>query len=298
MEKPRALFLLVALIVGLLTALALRNNPDSQATTRSALAASGNQPGGASQGMVEGPGGGSVQAELQRPFNSDDHLPLMIRWSNWRPEFGPAYVYARESDLSGMLRMDGPVQKMLMVTSYAEAERLMARAGDLRAAGVMVVGLNTEGGLSPASDMQTLNSTDPSVNVVARVASLVTRNGFQLMWGPIRNMTDQVGDEAVRTMMRAGMTGLALQEQKFIENQPADARLTAVQRTRERYLGLAKEVGVADFTFHVQIMHERCPNLNNCVTFVQGLEQMPVDSLAIWSNGPIPVDFISTIRSG
>jgi hypothetical protein len=21
----------------------------------------------------------------------------MVRWSNWRPEFGPAYVYARES---------------------------------------------------------------------------------------------------------------------------------------------------------------------------------------------------------
>ena len=50
----------------------------------------------------------------------EDHLPLMIRWSNWRPEFGPAFVYAREADLNGMLQLDGPVEKMVMVTSYDE----------------------------------------------------------------------------------------------------------------------------------------------------------------------------------
>ncbi len=74
------------------------------------------------------------------------------------------------------------------------------------------------------------------------------------------------------------------------------ARLSAVQQTRERYLRLAQQEGIDDFTFHVQIMQQRCPNLPNCVTFVEGLEAIPVDSIAIWSNGPIPVDFVNAIR--
>ena len=48
----------------------------------------------------------------ENPLADGEHLPLMIRWSNWQPEFGPALVYAREQDLEGMLRMDGPVVKM------------------------------------------------------------------------------------------------------------------------------------------------------------------------------------------
>jgi hypothetical protein len=97
-------------------------------------------------------------------------------------------------------------------------------------------------------------------------------------------------------MISAGVSGLAIQEQKFIETQPADSRLSAVMRSRERYLRLAREAGVDDFTFHVQIMQQRCPNMANCVTFVEGLEAIPVDSIAIWSNGPIPVDFVNAIR--
>ena len=107
---------------------------------------------------------------------------------------------------------------------------------------------------------------------------------------------DSLSDEAIRTMIAAGVSGLAIQEQKFIETQNASTRLTAVMKTRERYLRLAREEGVEDFTFHVQIMHQRCPNLSNCVTFVEGLESIPVDSIAIWSNGPIPVDFVDAIR--
>jgi hypothetical protein len=97
-------------------------------------------------------------------------------------------------------------------------------------------------------------------------------------------------------MIASGVSGLAIQEQKFIENQDAVTRLSAVQRTRERYLRLARAEGVEDFTFHVQIMHQRCPNLANCVEFVEGLESIPVDSIAIWSNGPIPIDFVDAIR--
>ncbi len=227
-----------------------------------------------------------------------EHLPLMIRWSNWQPEFGPAFVYARERDLAGMLQMDAPVEKMIMLTSYAEAERMMARADELKTAGVTTIGLNTENGagMTPPNEMQTLGSADPNVNIVARVAQLVAPHGFKMMWGPVRNMTDQVSDEMIRTIMQAGVTGLALQEQKFIENQSSDARLAAVNRTRARYLRIAQELGIEDFNFDVQIMHQRCPNMANCVDFVAGLEAIPVESIAIWSNGQIPASFVRAIR--
>ncbi len=262
-------------------------------------------PGGSTQSQPPISGGlqslsitDSTQPEPASVIEAGEHLPLMIRWSNWQPEFGPAYVYARERDMAGMLTMDAPVEKMLMIASYAEAERLMQRADELKAAGVTTVGLNTENGagMTPPNEMQTLNSTDPEVNVVARVARLATANGFKVMWGPVRAMTDQVSDGMVRTIMEAGVTGLALQEQKFIENQPADSRLAAVNRTRERYLSIAEQVGIEDFGFDVQIMHQRCPNLPNCVEFVAGLESIPVDSIAIWSNGPIPASFVRSIR--
>jgi hypothetical protein len=227
-----------------------------------------------------------------------DHLPLMIRWSNWRPEFGPSYVYARERDLSGMLALNAPVEKMLMVASYAEVQRAVERADELKAAGISIIGFNSENGagMTPSNEMQTLNSSDPEVNVVARAAKLAAENGFEVMWGPVRNTVDSLSDGAIRTMISAGVSGLAIQEQKFIETQPADSRLSAVMRSRERYLRLAREAGVDDFTFHVQIMQQRCPNMANCVTFVEGLEAIPVDSIAIWSNGPIPVDFVNAIR--
>lgn len=229
---------------------------------------------------------------------SGDHLPLMVRWSNWRPEFGPAYVYARESDLDGMLSLQAPVEKMLMVTSLEEVQRLVQRQDELKAAGVTIIGFNTENGtgMTPAAEMQTLDSADPNVNVVARAAQLATENGFKVIWGPVRRTVDSLSDGAIRTMIAAGVSGIAIQEQKFIENQDAATRLNAVQNTRERYLRLARGEGVEDFTFHVQIMQQRCPNLANCVSFVEGLESIPVDSIAIWSNGPIPAEFVDAIR--
>jgi hypothetical protein len=239
---------------------------------------------------------GSGAGRDKQPLPAGEHLPLMVRWSNWRPEFGPALVYARERDLDGMLRMAGPVDKMLMVTSYAEASRLMARAAELQTAGVTTVGLNSENGLTPGDEMRTLDNPDPATNLVSRVGKLATQNGFDFIWGPVRRQADTISDEAVRTMMAAGMRGIALQEQKFIETQPAQTRLAEVNRTRARYLRLAEEMNVDDFAFHVQIMHERCPNLDNCVTFVQMLEDIPVDSIAIWSNGPIPASFVESIR--
>lgn len=245
--------------------------------------------------IIVDPDAGGSRTEFQLAGN---HLPLMVRWSNWRPEFGPAYVYAREGDLKGLLDLEAPVEKMLMVTSYDEVQRLMAQADQLQAAGVTTVGLNTENGtgMTPGDEMQTLNNSDPEVNVVARVARLATRNGFKVVWGPVRNTVDSVSDQTIKTMMEAGVTGVAIQEQKFIERQPATSRLTAVNQTRRRYLRLAEEVGLDEFAFHVQIMHQRCPDLANCVTFVEELEDIPVDSIAIWSNGPIPVDFVEAIR--
>jgi hypothetical protein len=222
----------------------------------------------------------------------------MVRWSNWRPAFGPAYVYARESDLDGLLDLNAPVEKMVMVTSFAEVQRIIEQSDQLKAAGVTTIGFNSENGtgMTPADEMRTLNSADPAVNVVARAAELATANGFKVIWGPVRRTVDSLGDGAIRTMIAAGVSGLAIQEQKFIENQDASSRLTAVLRSRERYLRLAREEGIEDFTFHVQIMHQRCPDLANCVNFVEGLESIPVDSIAIWSNGPIPVEFVAALR--
>jgi hypothetical protein len=259
--------------------------------------------GGTSLSQSDLPFGGQVDPQSRSIFpiggeklTDGEHLPLMIRWSNWREEFGPALVYAREQDLDGMLRMDGPVQKMLMVTSFREAERLMTRSAELHDAGVVIVGLNTENGLTPGDEMQSLNNPDPAVNIVARVARLATEAGFEVIWGPVRNMTDAVSDEVLRTVMNAGISGIALQEQKFIEVQPARTRLNAVNATRDRYLEIADEVGLDTFSFHVQIMHQRCPDLENCITFVQMLEEIPVSSIAIWSNGPISTSFVEAIR--
>ncbi len=253
-------------------------------------------PDGGTNGGQEEPQDNRTFPDGGNTLPAGEHLPLMIRWSNWQPEFGPALVYAREQDLAGMLRMEGPVQKMLMVTSYGEAERLMARAAELHEAGVVIVGLNTENGLTPSNEMQSLNNPDPAVNVVARVAQIATEAGFQVIWGPVRRMTDTVSDEVIRTVMNAGVSGIALQEQKFIETQPANTRINAVNETRDRYLQLAGEVGLNSFAFHVQIMHQRCPNMENCITFVQMLEAIPVSSIAIWSNGPIPASFVEAIR--
>ena len=145
--------------------------------------------------------------------------------------------------------------------------------------------------------MRTLENPDPAVNIVAQVAELATNEGFEVIWGPVRRMADTVSDEVLRTLMEAGVSGIALQEQKFIEVQPADTRINAVNETRDRYLRLAGEVGIDAFSIHVQIMHQRCPNLQNCITFVQMLEDIPVSSIAIWSNGPIPPSFVEAIRS-
>jgi hypothetical protein len=242
-------------------------------------------------------GSESTSRDVVIPDAGDD-LPLMIRWSNWQPGFGPAIVYAREQDLNGMLNLNGEVTKMVMIASYAEAERMMARSAELQAAGITTIGLNTENGqgMTPPNEMQTLNNPDPSVNIVARVAQLVTENGFSMLWGPVRNVLDSTSEATIKTMLESGVNGIALQEQKFIENQPANSRIQAVQATIGRYQSIADQAGVGDLTFHVQIMQQRCPNLSNCVQFVDMLGDLAVDSLAIWSNGPIPADFVSSIR--
>ena len=286
-ERLPLLLLFMPLLFALVMA-AVTARPER--TPASALA-----PGQTNDGAAAG-NRTATEPDNATPF-SGEHPPLMIRWSNWRPEFGPALVYARERDVDGMLAMEGPVTKMLMVTSYGEASRLLSRSAELHNAGVSIVGLNTENGLTPANEMRTLNSSDPDVNIVAQVAVLATDNGFAMLWGPIRNVTDSVSDDVIRTMIGAGVSGIALQEQKFIETQPAQARATAVARTRERYLQLAAEMGVDRFAIHVQIMHQRCPDLDNCIAFVRLLEAMPVDSIAIWSNGPIPPEFVRAIRS-
>ena len=87
--------------------------PDSEAVQVSP--GESGQPVQAAQAEPQENGGAPVVAQDVAIPDTGGVLPLMIRWSNWQSEFGPAIVYAREADLNGMLRMDGPVTKMVMV---------------------------------------------------------------------------------------------------------------------------------------------------------------------------------------
>ncbi len=168
MVNVKAFAILVFLTIGIVIA-ALASLSGSNQKVQASAAAPARLPS-----VVDDEGGASALSEIQ---SSENHLPLMVRWSNWRPEFGPAYVYAREADLSGMLALSAPVEKMLMVASYAEVQRLVGQADQLKAAGVTTLGFNSENGtgMTPPDEMQTLNSSDPNVNVVARSAAIGNR---------------------------------------------------------------------------------------------------------------------------
>ena len=57
----------------------------------------------------------------------------------------------------------------------------MAMRDQLQAAGVTTIGINTENGqgMTPGDEMATLNSADPQVNIVARVATARDREWLQ-----------------------------------------------------------------------------------------------------------------------
>ncbi|MCB9126376.1 MAG: hypothetical protein H6638_00445 [Ardenticatenales bacterium] len=256
------------------------------------------------QGVVEGyavrldsfaPIIGSAAAPAAQP----DGLPLMISVANYQPRFGAVYLYAWYSEASiagqgsaGLQRQldelarvsDAGTTKMLMLSSVARLDTLLRDDGAaLRQSGITVIGYNTERAVgTPEDEMNALGEVEG--NPVARAAALADAAGFRLIWGPIRQTVDGVPDGALRAMVTAGLDGVALQEQKGIENESVAQRVAAVQRTAERY----RRVGGDDFHISVQIMPSRCParadqRWGRCTDFVAQIAPW-IDSVAIWAS--------------
>ena len=233
------------------------------------------------------------------PSNDGAGLPVMIDYRNYQSVFGPAYVYAWYSEASiagqgsaGLQRQldelarvsDAGTTKMLMLSSVARLDTLLRDDGAaLRQSGITVIGYNTERAVgTPEDEMNALGEVEG--NPVARAAALADAAGFRLIWGPIRQTVDGVPDGALRTMMAGGLDGVALQEQKGIENESVAQRVAAVQRTAERY----RRVGGDDFHISVQIMPSRCParadqRWGRCTDFVAQIAPW-IDSVAIWAS--------------
>jgi hypothetical protein len=165
---------------------------------------------------------------------------------------------------------------------------------------VTTIGYNSEGGLTPSDEMNELNNSNPAVNPVARFAATADSHGFTTIWGPIRVTADNVSDQAILAMFGAGLDGVALQEQQFINHACVDDRTTAVLATTTRYRNLA---GNHPIHVTVQIMPSTCLDgdtfaQNNqaqcgpasstryfhCDGFVDAVAPH-VDSIAIWAMG-------------
>ena len=233
------------------------------------------------------------------PSNDGAGLPVMIDYRNYQPRFGAVYLYAWYSEASiagqgsaGLQRQldelarvsDAGTTKMLMLSSVARLDTLLRDDGAaLRQSGITVIGYNTERAVgTPEDEMNALGEVEG--NPVARAAALADAAGFRLIWGPIRQTVDGVPDGALRAMVAAGLDGVALQEQKGIENESVAQRVAAVQRTAERY----RRVGGDDFHISVQIMPSRCParadqRWGRCTDFVAQIAPW-IDSVAIWAS--------------
>lgn len=245
----------------------------------------------------------TTQSAAAEPLGSDSSagLPIMVDYRNYRSDYGAALVYAWYTDaflqranssealrsqLAELQQLDAPnVEKMLMISSYDTLQRVLREYDDtLKGSGVTIIGYNTERSVgTPEGEMQALGSVNG--NSVARVAELADQHGYRLIWGPIRNTVDAVSDDAIRAMVDAGLDGVALQEQKFIERSPVSSRVQAVEATAARY----KRIGGPAFHVSVQIMPSRCPSSgagrwDTCAAFVSQIAGT-IDSVAIWASG-------------
>ncbi len=135
---------------------------------------------------------------------------------------------------------------------------------------------------------------------MARFAAIAEEHEFQVIWGPIRVTADAVSDAAITTMFAAGLDGVGLQEQQFIENACVPARADAVAQTASRYREIASSVGSSAHV-NVQIMPSRCllgddyaaahcgaeiqSDFDHCAAFAGEILD-DIDSLAIWASGP------------
>lgn len=244
--------------------------------------------------------------------------PIMIAAANYLElegelqGLGPFLVYAWATDpalsnparyaieLGYLQQIDAPdVGEMIMFSSHATLQAKLAQPGhvqELKDLGVSILGYNSEGFMTPAVEMNALNSPSPAQNPVAIYAGIARDNGFESFWGPIRVTADAVGDSAITAMATGGLDGVALQEQQFIENACPGDRVAAVRATANRY----RSVAGAQMKVNVQIMPSRClsgdayanaqcggsvPRFGHCAQFAMAIEN-DVDSYAIWASGP------------
>ena len=242
-------------------------------------------------------------------------MPVMIAADNYARERdalsddGPFLVYAwatdpaiahYEEEIRTLEQIDEPdVTEMVMFSSVGSLDNALAGGGAdrLRAAGVTMFGFNTEGQMTPANELDSVGDQDGRRNAVARFVASANAEGFAVYWGPIRATADHVSDGAIGAMIDAGLAGIGLQEQRFIENECVRDRAQAVEDTAARYRRIA---GDRPFDVQVQVMPSRCltgdamaascgeaggGRFAHCAAFADAIEPS-IDSLAIWASGP------------
>lgn len=177
----------------------------------------------------------------------------------------------------------------------------------LRDLGVTTLTYNPEGAHTPAQEFG--HRFDASeANPIVQFARLAQEYGFRAVWAPLRTDADRIGDGALMLIYASGLDGLALQEQRFIENACVDTRLDAVEATLRRH----EQIAGRSLELTVQIMSSRCAagdalmvscgeganiyQYQHCDMFVEGLvDHSMLDVLSIWPNGN-EASLIETIR--
>jgi hypothetical protein len=214
-------------------------------------------------------------------------------------------MYSQQVALLGQIQDPG-VTKMLMFSSLATASGKLGNAGELaklKSAGVTALGYNTEGDKTPASEMNGLTQA------VSQFAQLAQKSGLDAIWGPIRATAEKMSDASYSQMIAAGLDGVGLQEQKWIESACVPQRAAAVKALSAR---LKKLAGSSGFAVQVQVMPTRCaagdayaakncgtqgPKFHHCQAFGDQIAPS-VDSLAIWASSPADnADLVPLIRA-
>ena len=292
--------------------------------------------GGAPAGdaAVARDGDGAPRVDAGRPGSA--RVPIMISAGNYERyrdallPHRPFLVYAWATDpairgydgeIAILSRIDDTdVAEMVMYSSHATLARILtpSHAAELRGLGVTVIGYNTEGMMTPESEMNALTSSDPGVNSAARFATIATGAGFEVLWGPIRGGLDAISDGAITAMVTSGVGGIGMQEQKHIESAPpyeaptaacVPSRVAAFHTTVDRYRRLA---GGRAMHIDAQIMPSRCQNGDDyarrvcgtdggeyfhCLQFIEEIAP-DLDSLAIWASGPEdPPDMVGLVAA-
>jgi hypothetical protein len=231
-----------------------------------------------------------------------EHRPFMVYAWATNPALSNPNRYALELAILESID-DEDVEEYVMFSSYQTLDQKLSQPGhpdELRDIGVTGIGFNSEGGMTPSEEMNSLSSTNPQTNAVARFAAIAGEDDFPTIWGPIRVTADNVPDGALEAMFGAGLAGVGLQEQRFIESACVPNRVTAVEQTANRYRQIAANHGI-DAHVNVQIMPSRCltgdnyaqsqcsstinDRFDHCAEFVAEIED-EVTSYAIWASGP------------